>query len=357
MAVAEAIRGLQSSRPAVEIAGQADSSLTQGLITLLIHESVSGIYRCEAQFGNLGPENGTVDFLYFDRRTLDFGKALAIRLDQDSIFDGKIYALEAQYSSDNPPTITALAEDRLQDLRMTRRTRTFEDMSDADVFGQIASDHGLTAEADFDGPSHRVLAQANQSDLAFLRSRGRASGVEVWVEGSTLKAKRRSDRREDAGELVLGADLKDFRVLADLAQQRTSVTVSGWDVAAKESIAEEATSSAIQSEAGGDETGVSILESAFGARKESLTHAAAANGGEARAMAEAAFATLARRFVVGRGTASAAAGLRVGKTVNLRGLGPLFSGVYYLSEVTHLFDQAHGLRTEFVAERPGIGRP
>jgi hypothetical protein len=36
-------------------------------------------------------------------------------------------------------------------------------------------------------------------------------------------------------------------------------------------------------------------------------------------------------------------------------LGPLFSGTYYLAEVTHLFDGARGIRTEFMGERPGIG--
>ena len=36
--------------------------------------------------------------------------------------------------------------------------------------------------------------------------------------------------------------------------------------------------------------------------------------------------------------------------------GPLFSGKYYVCEVKHLFD-GEGLRTEFVAERPGLGKP
>jgi hypothetical protein len=48
--------------------------------------------------------------------------------------------------------------------------------------------------------------------------------------------------------------------------------------------------------------------------------------------------------------------LRVGAKVELKGLGPLFSGHYYLVEVRHTFDGARGLRTEFVGERPGIGQ-
>ena len=57
---------------------------------------------------------------------------------------------------------------------MARRTRSFEDVTDADVMQQVASDNGLQAEIDAPGPSHRSLAQLNQSDLAFLRERARA---------------------------------------------------------------------------------------------------------------------------------------------------------------------------------------
>ena len=63
------------------------------------------------------------------------------------------------------------------------------------------------------------------------------------------------------------------------------------------------------------------------------------------------------RFLTGRGIAETDARLRVGATVDLQGLGPLFSGKYYVSETRTLFDGVRGLRTEFGAERPGLGRP
>jgi len=40
----------------------------------------------------------------------------------------------------------------------------------------------------------------------------------------------------------------------------------------------------------------------------------------------------------------------------LKELGPLFNGKYYVAEVKHLFDGTKGIRTEFVGERPGLGR-
>jgi hypothetical protein len=135
-------------------------------------------------------------------------------------------------------------------------------------------------------------------------------------------------------------ELREFSVLADLAGQRTSVVASGWDVASKKTVLHEADESIVKSELSDGESGASILLSKFGVRKETLVHTLPTDS--------------ARRFVSGFGVASCDARLRVGATVDLQNLGPLFSGAYYLSEVTHRFDGTHGLRTEFVAERPGL---
>lgn len=240
---------------------------------------------------------------------------------------------------------------------MTRRTATYADVSDADVLRQVASKHGLTAEVDVQGPTHKVLAQVNQSDLAFLRERCRGLDAELWMEGRTLNVKTRSARASGQPlKLGRGHELREFSVLADLAGQRSSVTVSGWDVQSKQEVKHEAGDSVLSGELGNDESGASLLSSKLGERKESVVHAVPLSSQEAQARAESAFKLMARRFVVGRGVAETDAKLRVGARVELEGLGALFSGRYYLAEVKHLFDGARGLRTEFLAERPGLGR-
>jgi phage protein D len=349
--------GVKDSRPKIFVGGTEQPTLTGGLLQLLVAEDTSGLYRCEAKFGNLGPIDGKSDFLYFDRKTLDFGKDFEIKLGTDSIFAGRITALEANFPAADTPEITVLAEDRFQDLRMTRRTRTFTDVSDSDVFNQIANDHGLSPSVNVSGPTHKVLAQVNQSDLAFMRERARAIGAELWMDGKTLNVKPRTERKGEPIKLKYKAELHEFTVIADLATQRTSLTVSSWDASSKSEAKHEATDSAISSETGGDTSGVSILKSAFGDRKESLTHTVSMNSQEAQAYAESYFKTMARRFVVGHGVAEPDARLRVGATIELDLVGPLFNGKYYLSEVKHIFDNAKGYRVCFCGERAGIGQP
>jgi phage protein D len=348
--------GIQVARPNITVGGQDRPSLVEGMLGLVIVENTSGLYRCEALFGNWGPRNGDIGFLYFDRGTLDWGKAFQVKLGTDVLFDGRIMGLEAQFPEGRPPALNVLAEDRFQDLRMTRRTRTFDDMSDADVFNRIANDHGLSPDVSVNGPTRQVLAQVNQSDLAFMRARARSIDAEVWIEGRTLNVKSHANRGGATLQMTYSHQLREFSVLADLAGQRTSVTVSGWDVSSKDGIKHEATESVISGELDGGASGASTLSSAIGERKDLIAHTVPLTAQEAQAEAEAVFKMTARRFVVGRGVAEPNAQLHVGVKVDLAGLGPLFSGKYYVSEVKHVFDATRGLRTEFTAERPGLGQ-
>jgi phage protein D len=346
---------VQATRPAIFVGGAEDADLSQGLLRMSLGDGIEGLCHAELRFGNWGPKNGGIGFLYFDRKKLDFGKEMQLKLESDVLFDGRVTAIEAEFGEGHGPEIAVLLEDRLQDLRMTRRTRTFTDVSDADVMKRLAGDHGLTPTVDVSGPTHKVLVQANQSDLAFLRERARAAGAELWIEGRTLYAKTRSARTGTPLKLKFGAELREFTVTADLAHQRTSVNVAGWDVSGKRAIDEKAEEAAISSEVGSDSSGAKMLRDAFGDRKESVAHTVPLSTDEAKLQADAWFRAIARRFVTGRGVAQPNAKLRVGAWVDLDGLGSLFNGKYYIAEIRHVFDGAGGFLSQFVAERPGLG--
>lgn len=348
---------LRAARPALRVGGRDEPALAAGLLELTVDEDAQGLYRCEARFANWGPVSGSIGFLYFDRQLLDFGKAFQVLLGTDALFEGRISALEARFADATPPELVVLAEDRLQDLRMARRTASYASQSDADVIQAIAARHGLTPQVDVDGGSHPHLAQVNQTDLAFLRDRCRAIDAELWVEGSTLHARAHARRGGSPIRLGMGNELRELSVLADLSGQRTAVAVAGWDVAGKAAIRHEATEAAIAPELNGDESGASVLAATLGDRKETLVHGVPVDAQEAQRRAEATYRLAARRFLVARGVAQPDARLRVGAFVDLQGIGPLVSGRYYLASVRHVFDDQGGMRTEFTAERPGLGRP
>jgi uncharacterized protein len=352
--------GFYASRPVISVGGQVRPALGDSLLqSLLIEETTLGLFRCEARFVNWGPKDDAVDFLFFDRQLLDFGKDFAVELGPPDgsrrVFAGRITGLEGQYPAQRAPELTVLAEDRFQDLRMERRTRAFEDVSDADVVRRVASQHGLTADVDLDGPTYRVLTQVNQSDLAFLRERVAAIDADLWVDGRTLHAQMRA--RRDAGrvDLAYGVNLREFSVLADLAHQRSSVHVCGWDVAAKQAIDVEAGEGAIAGELSGRRSGSAVLAQALAERHERIATAVPHTQPEARALADARYRTRARRFLRGTGITDGEPAIRAGTRVELAGVGALFDGGYVVTCVRHTFDLRHAYRTTFEVERPGIG--
>jgi phage protein D len=328
---------------------------------MFVEETIEGLFRCEACFSNFGAQQGGgTDYLYFGRDVLDFGKEIAINLgsgDQPvEIFKGRITGIEAEYPEQGGSQILVLAEDKLQGLRMTRRTRSFEDVSDQDVIEQIANEHSLTPQLNLDGPTYKVLTQVNQSDLAFIRERARSVNAELWVQDTTLYAKSRTDRNASTIDLSYGVNLLSFTVLADLSQQCTELGVAGWDVEGKDGIDETADESAISAELNDDSSGSSILQQAFASRKERIVHTVPFSVEEARSIAQARYRERARHFVTGTGLADGDTSIRVGAIVNLSRLGGLFNGKYYVVRARHSYDRTYGFRTEFDVERPGLGQ-
>lgn len=351
---------LSSGRPTVVIEGRIASDLAAALTALELRERLDGLAQAQLAFGNWGMRDGAPGYTLFGRDRLEFGKRLEVKLGDALLFSGRVMALQARFpkAGAGEAELLVQADDALQDLRMKRRTRSFEQASLADVAYRLASEHVLTVQVDVDSPTLPLLAQVNQSDLAFLRELARRCEAELWLDAGTLHLAARARRGGETPSLDYGGALMSFDVRADLALQRTELSVAGWSVADKQPVNETANAEALLgSEAGGGEAGAAVLQRQLGARPDTVAHLHPGSADEARQLAEAWLRQINRRFVVGHGCAQPDARLRCGARVELNGLGPLFSGAYALAEVTHRFDMAEGLRTEFVAERPWIGRP
>lgn len=350
-----------SARPRCFVDGRAAPLLAAQMQAMVVEETTEGLSSCEITLGNWGGSSGGLGYLFTDRQLVDFGKPLRIAMGAGNVggtvFDGAITGMEGRWSQERAPTLLVLAEDRLQDMRMTRRSRVFEQVSDADVMQRIASDHGLTPELDVTGPTYATLAQVNQSDLAFLRDRARAIDAELWVEGTTLHVQARSRRRTSTLRLAVQREIRQLALMADLAGQSTSLTVSGWDRGAKAMVSYEATDSALGGERDGGQTGATVLQQAFGERPQRVVHALPLARDEAQALADAAFRRQARRFVSGSAVVTGDARLRVGVAVDLAGAGPMYEGTYTITRVRHLFDQESGWTTAIELERPEVSAP
>jgi phage protein D len=344
-----------AARPEVRVDGSKIDDLTNGLETMRVHEGRETPATLELQVGNWGTPaaGGTPDFRFLDRRQLDFGKKIEVALGSSTLFRGKITGLEVVFPRSGVPALVVLAEDELQVLRLARRTRTFENVSDEDVIRSVAGDHSLTPKLDLSGPTHPCVAQLDQSDLAFLRDRVRAVGGELWVRDGELHAAQRPSRAGSGRppKLRVNQEISELRVRADLAHQATAVVAGGWDVSAAKAIAERADDSVLGAEAQDGETGATILQRAFGARVQTVVAAVPGSTAEAQARAAAIFRARARRFLRGEAVCVTSGALAVGAKFTLEGAGAPFSGDYQIIDVVHRYDTAGGARSEVMFER------
>lgn len=352
---------LASDTPVFTVDGVLARDLGRDCVQLEIDEGLDGLRTLRAHFVAVGPgaTGPQQRMLHLDGKSVDLGKALRVAVGpnggQRFVFDGTVSAIEAVFGDGEPPLAVLHAEDALMRLRMTRRTKTYRDMTDADIAGDIASAHGLTSDVSVDGPRYDVVQQLNQSDLAFLRERARLVRAELWCTDRTLHLRSRPNRESTALTLVQGNHLLSVRLCADLAHQRSEVIVTGYDAGAKEVIDERAGPDVVDAEITGGRTGARLVSSALGGSTTLRVREVALTSAEASAWAKAEMLRRGRRFVTVQATTRGTPDLVVGSRLRLELVGaPFEGGGYYVTRVKHTFDNVHGLRTRFEAERATV---
>jgi phage protein D len=341
-----------------EVDGEVVGELARDCIRLEVCEGIEGLRTMQAHFaaagaGALGSQD---QLLHVDGSTVDLGSTLKVALGFEHqtrfVFEGQVSGMELILGDGDTAVAAVHAEDALMRLRMTRRMRTYNRVTDAEIAAELAGEHGLQADVDADGPRYDVVQQANQSDLAFLRERARLLQAELWCTGRTLHFRSRAAREGTKLTLVGGRDLLRACLVADLAHQRSEVVVTGWDAGLKELIDERAGPDVVEAEVTGGRTGARLVATALGDSTSLRVREAALTAEEAGAWARAEMLRRGRRFVCVAGTADGNADMVVGSRLTLQRVGGPFEGDgYYVSRLRHTFDLQEGFRTRFEAER------
>jgi phage protein D len=350
--------GVYAARPTLRVDGRQDDKVDALLQAMRLEEQEGGLSSLSVTLANWASRgDGTAGFAFEDERVLRLGSELTVYGGEiagpTEVFRGKVSAIEHGFDADGPPWITVYAEDALAKARLARRIQVYENQSVAAIARDIASRHGLTPVVTGLGDGTGTWFQANESDLAFLRRLLVRHDADCQIVANELHVSPRSEVRRNEIELRLHSQLYRVRAVADLAQQATEVTVTGFDPVQGQAVS--GTGSGAPLGPGRGRTGAAQLRSALGTRNEQVSHRLALTQGEARALAEAQFAARARGFVRVEGVAEGNPNLRVGSNVRLADVSPRFDNTYYVVAATHRFDVRHGFETEFTAESAYFG--
>ncbi|MEV8398354.1 VgrG-related protein [Streptomyces niveus] len=269
------------------------------------------------------------------------------------LLDGVVTALEVEL--DETGTFTVVRGlDESHRLFRGRRVASYQNMTLADICGQVAQRAGLKpGTVDIAGPVIEHIAQPNITDWEFVRGLAEEAGAQAYVREGQLHITRPAEAssapdgsaRADRNPLVLelGGNLIRCRAGVSAAEQVSEVEVRGWDVQAKEPLVGKApagTSSTL-------ELGVSAAEvsAPFGEARFVVTDAAYGTQAQvdqaAKALAERIAGSFAELEAVIRGNPA----VRAGSAVALNAVGAPFEGRYTVTSSRHVFDAVRGYET------------
>lgn len=351
---------IYNPRPTLRIDEQEFDRIRELVIGMDVREQEGGLTSMELRLRNMASDrDGTADFAFENEEDVQLGSTIALYSgdlsEPQEIFRGVVTGIESEFKGDSPPEIVLYAEDTLQQFRMKRRTKLYEDQSIADIANTMASDHGIRATITALTDPVGNWTQMNESDLAFLRRLACRYDADIQIVGEELQVSPRQDVERGSIGLELHSQLRSVKFFADLSQQVTGVSVTGWNPETGRRVKAESTGRNFGP--GQGRSGSDLLSEKLGERNEHVGHIAVKADAEATALADAVFDQHARKFVTVQGVTEGNAQLRVGTHVNISGVSARFENTYYVTAAQHIYDQDKGYETHFCAESYTLGNP
>lgn len=293
------------------------------------------------------------DFKWLDADMLREGKAVEVLggLDPDplkTLFHGEVVALELDLTAQGVPTTVVRCFDRSHRLHRGRFSRSFVQMTDADIVQKIGAEAGFTVHADATPQVHEWVFQNNQTNWEFLHERANRNGFRLYVQGEKdLAFHNVSDDAAQTIALDWGEDLRSFRPRTSAGTQVDEVIVRGWDPKTKQAIVGSATAPSGIPQIHGGAQGGQIARTAFGPARMMVADRPVHSQGEAEALARSICDDIGGEFLEADGLCYAKPNLRPGMCVEIKNIGKRFSGTYFVTATQHIYTPAEGYATVF----------
>ena len=352
---------LKREQVTVKIDGEELSDLYGSMaLEVELDDDLAGM--CHLTLPLMQAMDGTWDLLEDDR--LQVWKRITVQVGfgdaADDLFTGYITQLRQMLPAE--PTACRLelwAIDASVLLDRADKLKDWPDKKDSDIATEIFESYGLTAQVDATEVSHdsevSTIVQ-RETDMQFLRRLALRNGFECFVDGDIGYF--RAPALDGTTQPVLAAHFGEDTTLIDVsfevnALAPANVTMTQIDHDTKEIIQAVAETSDLR---GLGQTGsAGLLASGVSAAQVHVSHTVATGVPEMTALCQGLFQR-GDWFVTASGEIAANAYGHVlvpRATVTIKGVGETYSGVYYVSHVSHRISTG-GYTQQFRAVRNGL---
>jgi phage protein D len=293
-----------------------------------------------------------------------------------TMLTGTVTTMEPNFPSSGGPTLTVRGLNVLHELRRKPYTWAWENKTDSEIAQALATltddeTHNkrfpLPVEIDSKAknaePRLPYIAQQNQTDIDFLFSRARERGYVMFIieeqklKNGTVRPRRLYFGPSHGGqgvvlrdviyELEWGRALIEFKPTLTTANQVRSVTVRGWDRAAKKAIEEKVDLDDPELNRNKD---LHHLLERCDPHEDVVVNEPMFTKEQAKARARALLQDRQKAMVTASGTTVGLPDMRAGQLVSIKGLGARFDGVYFITDTTHSIGDS-GYTTQFNCRR------
>ena len=276
---------------------------------------------------------------------------------------GLITRITPNFPTSGQPTLKVSGQNFLRNLMTRQETHTYKPKRDSDIAEEVGRRRNLRIgdlvipvrtdpQAKRQEPENEHVIQNNQYDIVFLLQLAHKNGYDLVLRGEEeeqhLFFGPSLQNSRDSYIVEWGKSLIQFQPELKIGSQIYSVTVNGWNATQGRRISVTVDRSDLPPSDRGprDRSELNQIEAGFREQQEVIADMPFRNEAEARQYALSLLSNNARELITGRGSTVGTPGLRAGRSIEIRGLGRTFSGLYKVKSTTHTIN-ASGYITEF----------
>jgi phage protein D len=346
---------------------ELDRTVTNDIISLTYTDNLTNIDSFDMTINNWDADKRTFKYIEGEaRETFYPGQDVEIRMGYyyqgreklSRMLFGEITTLEPNFPGSGSPVLSVRGLNLLHRLRDRQRSDSYVNKRDSEIARTIAGRIGI----DFSPiPAYRTveesnafLFQDNQYDIVFLMDRARAIGYELYIEyGENNESKlvfKPSTQGKKTYLLEWGRSMLNFRPTLTTANQVSEVVVTGWNPDTKARVVGRARRDDMETRALGLDQDIQVIERSMAQRVEVVADRPVTTTAEAEQEARETLEKISKGMVKGSGTTVGLPDLRAGTYIEIKNLGEIFSGNYYVTQTTHSINDS-GYTTTFNARK------
>lgn len=243
---------LQTSNGVIDIAVLCDGKELPTGTEIVSIEIVCGLNRIPlAKLTLLDGNMPESTFPLSDGVSFKPGSEVEIKAGYDtklkSLFKGIVVKHGISIHSDGTAELQVECKDKAVALTVGRHNANYLDMDDGAIIQKIAGKYGLSVQTECSAGTHKELLQYYSSDWDFIMTRAEANGCWLRMDQGKLNVEKAEAKGSAVLTLTYGADILEFRAIADSQQQIKKVETVSWDPAQQKITTGNASSQALTS--------------------------------------------------------------------------------------------------------------